>query len=87
MARLEVRIVFLRGANIMRLEGFVVEGPAQGDLQPGDHILVDWSRRPEKGALGAVREHGNGVRIEVFNGDDSSPPPGRLVNPAILLKR
>jgi hypothetical protein len=53
------------------------------DLRPGDRILVDWSRRPDKGAIGAVRVP-DGVRFIVFD-DDAPAEIGRLVNPARLL--
>ena len=53
------------------------------DLRPGDRILVDWSRRPDEGRIGAVRESG-GVQFQFDS--DASAEIGRLVNPSILLQ-
>lgn len=64
----------------------VVVNDGLGDIRPGDHVLIDWSRLPEKGAVAAMREHGNGVRFDVYKGDERSMIVGRLVNPSRLLK-
>lgn len=40
-------------------------------LRPGDRILVDWSHRPDKGVIGAIRQQGGGVCFTLFDGDES----------------
>ena len=59
------------------------DGFARDDHRPGDHVLVDWSLRPDVGAIGAVRVD-SGVSFVVFDGDESAI--GRLVNPSRLLR-
>lgn len=69
-----------------QFEGFIVSGPLpEKDLRLGDHIVVDWSRRSDKGTVGAVR-NGKGVELKIADGAESGAAMGRLVNPSILLK-
>ena len=53
------------------------------DLRPGDHVLIDWSLRPDFGAIGAVRTPTGGVGFARYVGGS---PMGRMVNPSCLLR-